>query len=229
MKHPKLTRPERLLFALPLLSLLAWLVIGNDEPFSIRYPFLSNTGMRRVGCAKNLVQLGQSLALYSHDYDGRFPPAIIGGVNGTVAIGGVVGSNSADHWTPVGWVDALYPYNRDTNVYSCPAAAVLLFGNAVNGPITHYWYNGNLLSLAPKDLMRPAATLMVGDGNDAGMSANGAYSHTSLPSKWLSSPKSPSYRHVGGANYLFVDGHVEWLRPGAISTAPGAQYTFSPR
>jgi general secretion pathway protein G len=92
---------------------------------------------------------------------------------------------------------------------------------------THIFYNGNLSAFPSTELTRPAATLLTGDGNDGREVADGTYNKTSLPAQWLNDYNSPAYRHLGGANYGFADGHVKWLRPDEISSAPGADYTFS--
>jgi len=68
---------------------------------------------------------------------------------------------------------------------------------------------------------------MAGEGNDGTDVTDATYSKTSLPPNWLSDRTKPPWRHLGGANYLHADGHVAWLKPNEISTAPGQPHTFA--
>lgn len=176
---------------------------------------------RSSSCQNNLMQLGLAFRIYREDYDGSFPPARIGGVR-------VVAPpvNAWDLKPPVGWEDALTPYLKNYSVNFCPGQG-LKYGDPTTSSGTHFFFNGNLSALSSTKIKTPAATLLLGDGNDGHEQANGTYNKTALPARWLSDYNSPSYRHLGGANYTFADGHVKWLRPEKISTTPGAAYTFS--
>jgi prepilin-type processing-associated H-X9-DG protein len=74
----------------------------------------------------------------------------------------------------------------------------------------------------------PARTIATGDGNDHTDAFNSAYTRSGLPYSWLADKKMPPYRHLGGANYSFVDGHVRWLRPEELSdeSPKAASFTF---
>jgi prepilin-type processing-associated H-X9-DG protein len=219
MKRRKLTGWEWGLFATPLLSLLAAL-LASSEPLSWRFPLLSpRERARMTHCQNNQRQLGVAFKQYMHDFDNTFPPAKIGGVR-PVARGKEWNLNP-----PVGWVDALYPYMRSTTLNYCGASG-LPMGDPIGRSGVHHYFNGNLSAFPAAKLKRPA-TLLTGDGNDGREVADGTYSKTSLPPHWLNDYNSPAYRHLGGANYGFVDGHVKWLRPDEISSAPGAPHTFS--
>jgi prepilin-type processing-associated H-X9-DG protein len=224
MKRRKLTGWEKVLFITPFLALLMLPFLGS-EPLSWRFSFLDARGNARGNtCRNNLKQLGLAIKQYARDYDGRFPPAKIGGVRPAAPIG---------DWQlnpPVGWVDALYEnYLKNTSCYHCPVGSTIpLIGpNSTSG--THYWFNGDLSAFPAKKITRPLATMIFGEGNDGKEVADGTYSKTSLSPEWLNDYASPCYRHMGGANYAFADGHVKWLKPAQISASPGAAYTFSIR
>jgi prepilin-type processing-associated H-X9-DG protein len=246
------SRIELFLFATPLLVGFAAL-LASGEPLSWQFSFLNSFQMeRRVLCQNNLRQIGLGLIQYSQDYNAtafhinrgnspalkesefRFPPAKVGGTRN--GLRGVTFFHAPPSgWTispPVGWVDAAVSFNvKHPNGFFCPAVtSKARRGTSPTLPnVTHYWFNGNLSAVFLRQIKRPSATLLCGDGNDGKEVADGTYNKTSLPQSWLNDYSSPSYRHVGGANYLFVDGHVKWLKPRDISTAPGARYTFSVR
>ncbi len=86
--------------------------------------------------------------------------------------------------------------------------------------------NSALSCFAIRSVVSPGLTLMVGFGNDT-TPAHAAYSKNSLPELWLTDPRKPPWRHMGGANYLFVDGHVAWLRPHELSAERWGKDLFS--
>lgn len=218
----KLTCGKWGIFAALLLALIV-VISTNGTPIWWRFQFLAPHQRTLMwSCQSNVRQLSYGLNLYSQDYSGRFPPAFIGGVRPTSA---------ARQWSmkpPVGWVDALFPYTLSSTLNYCPNTQ-----GPYNGPPSHdatyYWFNRNLSAFPSSRVVRPIATLLLGDGNDGLDGADGTYSKNALPPQWINDYSSPCYRHLGGANYSFVDGHVKWLKPPQISSAPGAAYTFSTR
>jgi prepilin-type processing-associated H-X9-DG protein len=51
-----------------------------------------------------------------------------------------------------------------------------------------------------------------------------------LPQHWQSNENSPLYRHLGYANYLFVDGHAKSLDHERIQAQLGVQgFSFATR
>jgi prepilin-type processing-associated H-X9-DG protein len=92
-----------------------------------------------------------------------------------------------------------------------------------------YWFNGNLSGVRPSALTSPGNTLLQGDGDDGVDISDATYNKKSLPQNWLTDRSSPAWRHLGGANYLFTDGHVTWLKPHQVTTYGGRKNAFAVR
>ena len=137
--------------------------------------------------------------MYLQDYDEIFPRASSGGKD------------------TFGWVDAVSPYMKSTQIYECPTEGNQ---NQAENPraklFTDYWFNARLSGLEQKKLKASAWTIIHGDGNDGTDSTNARYSVSGLSDAWRKDKKSPIHRHLEGAYYGFVDGHVKWYKPDQI-------------
>lgn len=173
---------------------------------------------RRSSCQSNLKQIALAVAQYAQDFEGRFPPKVVGNTR-------VVGWSLSDYsGLPVGWADALQPQLRTESRYLCPEAPPRPMPTlrhsqrrARQSGYTDYWLNANLSGVTKKAVVAPTATLLVGEGNDGTDKTDATYSKSRLPPAWLTNKNSPAWRHMGGANYLFADGHVAWLRPNEVT------------
>jgi len=165
----------------------------------------------RASCQSNLKQMALAMMQYTQDYNERHPPVAI-----------------ASNGSPYGWADAIYPYAKNHDIYQCPHD---FWTQASTTPqrsgYTDYWFNGNLSSVALKRIKSPAQTFLFGDGNNGSERTDARYSYSTLPTAWQSDPSQPSMRHQNGANYAFADGHVNWLRPCAVGTAPGTALVWN--
>jgi prepilin-type processing-associated H-X9-DG protein len=171
---------------------------------------------QRNSCQTNLKQVGQAFALYRQDYDGRFP----------------LSKPNVPSSVRYGWADGIYPYAPPyTGVLHCPAVpkmrdSMLQPNSLQPNPrlqpsetgYTDYWYNAHLSSVHNTAVRYPQATLLLGEGNDGFDRTDAAYSKSKLPASWLTDSSKPPWRHLGGANYLYVDGHVSWLYPNQIKS-----------
>ncbi len=174
---------------------------------------------RRDSCQSNLKQMALLIAHYSEDYDGHFPLiAVTDAPNGGAS-------------PPYGWYDALFPYIRGSTFSQCPSEEsdlqedyVYNQGKPDQADFVDYWFNSNLAGVSRKRLVRPSFTILTGDGGDGKENTNARFSRNSLPPNY-----APARRHLGGANYAFADGHVKWILPHEVSTAPVANsnYTFA--
>ncbi len=156
---------------------------------------------RRASCQSNLKQIGLGFLQYTMDYDERWPirwAEQSGGPNFT--------PNSADR----GWAENLQPYLRSLQIYQCPSEShgpVAAPSN--NAGYTDYWYNVSLSRRHLADLQYPSLCILSGDGNSNNSSYNATNDADATPEL---AQLLAAQRHLEGANYLFTDGHVKWLR-----------------
>lgn len=160
---------------------------------------------RRTSCASNQKQLSLGLRLYVQDYDGFFIP-------------------SGDIFTvPGGWSERLAPYVKSSQLFQCPSEGTRQNNFALD--YTDYYYN---LNLGPRSrgsvnearIEHSANTIVLGEGTsrESDYSCLGLGEDECFFSLFtVTVPASATKRHFEGANYLFADGHVKWLRPSAIA------------
>ena len=147
---------------------------------------------RRAQCQSNLKQVALGFHQYIQDYDERMPPASISR-------------------KPFGWAEAVQPYVRPLAIFQCPVERNAGSTDPKRPGYTDYWFNRNVAGAALSQVKAHSATLLAGDGDGGSPASNARYSLNALPQGWLQTPGSPALRHLGGANYAFVDGHVKWL------------------
>ena len=145
---------------------------------------------RQASCLSNLKQVGMALTMYADDHDGyhtrgQFYP-----------------------WTGAHtWSHAVWSYAANSDVFRCPSQGNDPFGYGYN---IAFWGAGDWLDgmhgvndvwpVHASQVARPAETIWVVDfgeywgcGLEYGM-------------------EQPLRRHNAGANVLFVDAHVKWLK-----------------
>jgi len=146
----------------------------------------SRPNAERFACQSNLKTIALGFKQYVQDYDEKFPPAKVGNL---------------------GWVELLQPYlnaSDNTTIFQCPSDK----SGEVQGR-TDYFYNSQLAGKMKAQLTFPANTIVNGDGRP---NAPSNASFAKLPANWNRDPKSPAWRHLEAANYLYVDGHVGFFR-----------------
>jgi prepilin-type processing-associated H-X9-DG protein len=102
------------------------------------------------------------------------------------------------------WDIVLAPYAKQKEIFLCPAATVRTAS-------TDYWINPNLNQLSlnkpnVKNRADPSMTFLNGDFSDNAQKIETACG-----------PKTYYIRHLGGANYSFVDGHAKWMKPNSAA------------
>ncbi len=212
MNKRKWSALELVLFILPL-GVFAFFWVLNSDVF---HPV--EKGRRNI-CQANLKSMALALKLYTNEYN-SFPLAVVAGVNGRTV-------TTFSPNPPMGWADAVAPLIKNTTMFQCPSEGAGQSAPGFKG-WSDYWYNGNLSGAPQKSLAFPNKTLSVGEGNDGRDLNDATYNKTSFGS-WPSDTGSPMYRHLSGANYLFVDGHIKWLKPNAVQNFGGRADPFALR
>ena len=157
-------------------------------------PHHTREGARRSSCQSNLKQIGLAFLQYAQDADAKAPP--VAGARG-------------------GWTLLLAPYLKNPDIFQCPSAYSGKIGS------TDYFFNARLAGARGKlgAHAKPPFTILSGDGAD---DANSSSHLSQFPDSWRKDENSPAWRHLDGANYGFIDGHVKWFKPEKIFGAPEA-------
>lgn len=172
---------------------------------------------RQATCASNLKQIGMGAAMYAQDYDERVLPVQTLGVGKRVYWwASFDGSNRNES------EGLLYPYMKNAQVQTCPE-----FSNSLRSTLglTGYGYNYNYLSplVAPTYDVQPVSLARIANVSETVQMADSArlntwqYTTPTLEGNAYLEPPSSDYptthaRHSGGANVLWVDGHVKVFR-----------------
>ncbi|HEX8551574.1 MAG TPA: DUF1559 domain-containing protein [Abditibacteriaceae bacterium] len=184
---------------------------------------------RRSSCQSNLKQISLGMLQYQQDYDERFPP--VASASKAVVEAALQKKQRSAYDAPdvpsYGWLDLLDPYLQDTSMYQCPSeshepAKPL---RSTSRGFSDYWMNGRWSGANSAKLVDTYRLIMLGDGDSRDSNSTSRYSKSSIVIENSESPWTE--RHLGGANYAFVDGHVKWLQRKAVSTTPGANHTFA--
>jgi prepilin-type processing-associated H-X9-DG protein len=167
------------------------------------FPVLSRAreNGKRTACMSNLKQIALGIQQYAQDNNRRYPLP-----GGDVA-------NGLENWL---WSAAIISTIKNPDVFQCPSEL-----SANSG--TDYWINGNLLGKSDARVRVPASVILNADGDAHPADYALAEANPSPPTdpgaweKW-SATADYATRHLGGANYSFVDGHVKFLKPDQVST-----------
>jgi prepilin-type N-terminal cleavage/methylation domain-containing protein/prepilin-type processing-associated H-X9-DG protein len=181
---------------------------------------------RQVSCISNISQLGKATMLYAQDYDETYPL-------------GLISCSSGGHfWTewnaqsPDGacrgfqltWMDLLYGYVKNWNIYHCPSTqfdhrpfappgvsrdrveysyGVSYYFSRLYDTAAGTWRQPPTtrptLSLA--EVVRPEEKVYMAD-------SAGHPDHTPYPWLYIDSIQ---FRHIEGVNIGFADGHARWF------------------
>ena len=209
------------------------------------------------GCASNLRQIGLALANYQSDNDGMLPPHYLKDAAGNPLSfkASVDAGNPSQNWYGAIIGDLDDAGARASRVYACPNAAVsrpppnrwgLSYGYNADWlyPKVTAFSQGNTTGFMPERIRTRAACALVGerwglmaDGvtSSEGWGVAAAYDATrppmTVPAQPGGNPTALRIAHGGASNYLFLDFHVERLRPWdriAAGTTPATASSASP-
>lgn len=191
---------------------------------AILFPVLTSAKYAafKTKCASNLKQIGTATALYMSDNGSRFPPYRVAGASSAEEEGG--------------WYMAARKYSKTNLLSRCPMNAEIKGGDSKTpdywrNVYTDYWsgyspYNpGTVPPPMETAIVYKKTTVYLMDGTSK--SPGGAYTlsaqHTwwGPPSTWAPGFKpciDAERRHGGGANVLFLDWHVQLVKPGEFKS-----------
>jgi prepilin-type N-terminal cleavage/methylation domain-containing protein/prepilin-type processing-associated H-X9-DG protein len=210
MKHRLSNRLQRQPQGFTLIELLVVIAIIAILA-AILFPVFARAreNARRASCQSNLKQVALGIIMYSQDYDDRLPPDYIPETPTTSDTDGLLG-----------WASMVQPYLKSIQLFQCPSESTWGPGTGLdNNPTAiDYFYNYSLardtsdnpvgISLAAIEY--PTNTILNGDW----AVANDRSAVFAAPSG--NEPIAATKRHLDGANYSFVDGHVKWFKPETV-------------
>lgn len=94
------------------------------------------------------------------------------------------------------WIDAILPYVKAEQAFQCPSLLETKGGKGYG-----YAFNQNLSGISLAAMESPATTVNIYE--------------TSNPARnWFGPGTGRAYRHGGGSNIAFADGHIKWFAKG---------------
>jgi len=180
---------------------------------------------RRASCQSNLKQIGLGFAQYTQDYDERL--MYHGGLQITDYSNPAV--YNAAGGVGMNYIAQLQPYVKSWQLFKCPSAPVAWWTNGV-GPYVpsgnsdnSYQYNGVLEGVHTAIIPTASTIVMLQEYERTNqvflmpepgctatvMGCNDALALDSEDRGWAAN-------HFDGGNFLYVDGHVKWLKKTAV-------------
>ena len=155
---------------------------------------------RKSSCMSNEKQIGIGIMQYLQDYDEKYPVQ--------------------DEKVGYLWFNPVQPYIKSKQVFRCPSATDDAHNDKVANTPSDYVQNGFFArGQSQAQFQTVAEQIMVAERAD---NTTDIDYHPWDPAEFKS--HIATLRHLDGANYLFADGHVKWLKWERTITpaAPGA-------
>ena len=151
-----------------------------------------------INCVSNLKQIGLGLRMFADDNEERYPQS-----------GGSITWNWTDPASPTnGWMQQIYSYVQNTNVYHCPGNAQL----PVNNRSPFNYFNGARAAYIAAGDQRAAVNgrqiqFFLPDDDD-----KDDYSQNCVGGAANGTPAVGWKAHNNGQNILFADAHAKWFK-----------------
>lgn len=167
---------------------------------------------RRASCQSNLKQIALGIHQYVQDNDERYP--LTGGW-----------ANPPTNTIRFGWAETIQPYVKSEQLLQCPSETTR-GGNSQSSSYTDYAFNrvigDNASGAHSSQLLYPASMVLACDYTSAYVNsgyhgenptAGGGADQPISSFTTVAAVTAANTRHLEGANYAFVDGHVKFLLP----------------
>ena len=167
---------------------------------------------KTTNCASNLKQLGMGIAMYTSDWDDRFPPGITGRQRTPYYDSGLYEQ----------WPEKINNYINNRRIFQCPSlkgAAVVTNGVYINNNYTDYHgsngaFGGTWEGLHLAQVKQPSALISMVERYRGQFYTIEAWRDI----QWMALNELTAYggtgsplRHNNGWNVLVVDGHTDWV------------------
>lgn len=179
---------------------------------------------RRSSCQSNIKQIGLGFAQYVQDYDGYLPP-----VKFTTFV--AAKDQRSASTGAYGWVDGLQPYLKSICIFYCPSGLTPPRMGSTKRAYTNYWMNARLDGAKRGGALEKI--ILTGEGVAADAKSTARYALAEPPTETptcggYNDSCQSAWKHFGGANFGFLDGHVKWLLHAQVSARQGDAATFAP-
>jgi len=194
-------------------------------------PALSKAKAKAQGirCLNNLKQLQLGWIMYAGDYADKMVPNIVGPTAATPSW--IFGNMTVSpDFTNKANIESglLYPYNKNSAIYQCPAAQAVTIGGVTAVAARHFSIEGRMggvnTSVLPAYPNYTKTTGVRNPGPSAAITFAEESANTiddgyfAVVDTWAYWRNSPTIRHSLSAAFSFVDGHSEMHRWRTITT-----------
>lgn len=178
---------------------------------SMLLPALTSARQRAwtIQCVSNLRQIGLGMTMYGDDASGLYP------LSGGSIPWDVIYPGTKNH----AWMQQIFSYVRNTNVYHCPANKLIPAEqqsqfNYFNGARAAFVLANSLAPVNTRLIRFPVAFVVSGDTLefDPSDADKDDYSQNCVGGIDNGFPWKEWQAHSKGQNVLFADGHVKWYR-----------------
>jgi len=159
-------------------------------------------------CESNLHQIGLGMKMYADENNEMYPES-----------GGTIQWDQKDSTTDnYSWLQQIFPYVQNTNVYHCPADSPSQVGffNYFNGVRAAYVAANGFASVNGRQIQFPTAYVLSGDTIGSTFTLDNAdkddYTYNCVGGDDNGTPSEEWQVHSRGQNILFEEGHVKWYK-----------------
>jgi prepilin-type N-terminal cleavage/methylation domain-containing protein/prepilin-type processing-associated H-X9-DG protein len=204
-KNPSLSRAFTLIELLVVIAIIAILA-------AMLLPALASAKQRAwtIACNSNLHQISLGMTMFADDNRGHYPES-----------GGYIPWNTVNPDDPNnGWMQQIFSYVQNTNVYHCPSNKLLPANeqsafNYFNGARAAFVAAGyQRAAVDEKRIKSPSTFVTAGDTLDfePADADKDDYSQNCVGGPGNGIPWEEWQAHSKGQNILFADGHSKWYK-----------------